>query len=201
MVDAPTLAGGASVMRQRPHPRITLVCEGCRLDFTIPPSLAAGRKFCTKACMVTSLDRRPRFTCESCGEDKPRAKYASTGGYDYDQRFCSRACRSAARTRTGFIDKNGYRLLTIDGKDVPEHRLVMAKKLGRKLFADETVHHKDGHRQNNDLSNLEVWSTRHGKGQRVEDKIEFCKTFLSDYGIPIPSLDPSALLSGAMGCV
>jgi hypothetical protein len=189
------------------NPRITLQCKGCGEDFTIPPSLAIradgsiGRKFCTKACMVASLDAKPQFTCESCGESKTRTKYTSTGGYDYDQRFCSRACRVAARVRVGFIDKHGYRLFTIDGKDVPEHRMVMARKIGRELFPEETVHHKDGDRVNNDPSNLELWSSRHGRGQRVEDKIEFCTTFLSDYGVSIPTMDPSLLLAGLMGCV
>lgn len=37
---------------------------------------------------------------------------------------------------------------------VPEHRRVMSKSVGRKLGPHEIVHHIDGNKQNNDISNL-----------------------------------------------
>lgn len=52
------------------------------------------------------------------------------------------------------------------GKYVPEHVLVMEEALGRYLDTDnESVHHIDGDRQNNDLSNLQLRTRFHGKGQ------------------------------------
>jgi len=45
-----------------------------------------------------------------------------------------------------------------------QHRLVMARSLGRPLEKHETVHHIDGNRQNNDISNLQLRNGRHGKG-------------------------------------
>lgn len=50
------------------------------------------------------------------------------------------------------------------GGYVLEHRLVMAKKLGRPLSDHETVHHKDLNHQNNDPGNLQLRIGKHGKG-------------------------------------
>lgn len=47
---------------------------------------------------------------------------------------------------------------------IPEHRLRVAEFLGRPLESHETVHHKDGNRQNNSLDNLQLRSGKHGKG-------------------------------------
>ena len=47
-----------------------------------------------------------------------------------------------------------------------EHRLVVARHLGRPLTEHETVHHIDGNKENNDISNLQLRLGKHGKGDR-----------------------------------
>lgn len=52
-----------------------------------------------------------------------------------------------------------------DGTTRDEHRLVMEAHIGRSLRSDEHIHHIDGNKRNNDISNLKILSkedhTRH----------------------------------------
>lgn len=72
------------------------------------------------------------------------------------------------------VDSDGYILIHAPGHQnanaagyVREHRLVMESMLGRGLDPTEVVHHRDGDKQNNDPSNLELFS-RNGDHLRHE---------------------------------
>jgi hypothetical protein len=83
---------------------------------------------------------------------------------------------------------DGYMRLTINGREVMEHRHVMEQMLGRPLLDTESVHHRNGVRHDNRPENLELWSRWQPKGQRVEDKVAWAKELLDLY-------EPEALRS------
>ena len=131
--------------------------------------------------------------CPQCGKEfsrKRRVRSKTVGnklaghetGYTR-QTYCSGTCRNLARGPSkGFLDKRGYRIVGMGRRENyrPEHHLVMEKMIGRPMMKGETVHHKNGKRSDNRPENLELWSSRHGKGQRVDDRVRDAQAFLSE---------------------
>lgn len=89
-------------------------------------------------------------------------------------------------------DRNGYVRVKVPDEDrhladrtrtgyVMEHRLVMARSLGRALLPDENVHHKNGVKGDNRPENLELWVKMQPTGQRVEELVDWATEVLRRY--------------------
>lgn len=85
------------------------------------------------------------------------------------------------RPRRMWRNANGYISRMVNGEHVYEHRYVMERHLGRRLSADENVHHVNGDKADNRLENLELWSSSQPSGQRVADKVRWAIEFLGEY--------------------
>ena len=97
----------------------------------------------------------------------------------------------------GHINKQGYKIVARVGHPnanalygaIAEHIWVMSEHLSRPLRKGETVHHKNGIRDDNRIENLELWHKSQPPGQRVIDKIDWAKRFLEEYGFKVDSGD------------
>lgn len=138
------------------------------------------------------IKQPPTFQCQYCGKTANRRllKYKngkSNGCYDLTTKFCSKDCGWKGRrwrpiNPAGHKHSTGYmRLHLRGGGKVFVHREVMSNHLGRPLTEHESVHHKNGNKTDNSISNLELWSRYQPPGQRVVDKVQFAIEILTQY--------------------
>lgn len=126
---------------------------------------ASGWKEAKDITESDKLATNGKLVCLGCGTSSRKIatyQYAKYRGY------CSRCHQQQANYNGGkigeYIDKDGYLLVSGQFEHphrtkrnyVAKHRLVMEKKIGRFLKPTEVVHHKNGLKTDNRLSNLEL---------------------------------------------
>ena len=100
-----------------------------------------------------------KFNCLNCGKEK-NFIISQLNKYPTRGKFCSMECvyinqrNNPSMHRS--INKKGYIVLSIAGKVVREHRLIMENHIGRKLKRNEHVHHINGVKDDNRLENLKL---------------------------------------------
>lgn len=187
----------------------TFACKQCGGPFSYKPAyLTAYRKkfgkdplYCSKPCSDlgrrADSDEKNKAVCKNCGKEFYRTRRPESGTIYREQQLCGKQCKNewvskVYREKHGLPQvtkrvKRGYVVLRFpaaNGKPAHEkleHRDVMEKVIGRPLHEEETIHHRDGDRQNNVPENLELRAGNHGPGQAVEDIMAWCVEMVRRY--------------------
>lgn len=151
-----------------------VLCRRCRKNF----ETTTGNRICNPCSYKKSgFDK-----CPKCSNDKDRRAKQCKPCYNSSPN--KGGGRPIDDNKDRIYDSNGYVLIRAkDGKGrrLREHRYIMEQRLGRKLFPNEEVHHKNGQRDDNNPSNLELWAKSQPAGQRVKDLLDWAHKLIDLY--------------------
>lgn len=120
--------------------------------------------------------------CEECGKERWQPKRVQTP-LCHHCAMSHRVWSNSPVWMGGRVHHCGYTLVRVKPSDfffpmaakngyIPEHRLVMAKSLGRCLSTWELVHHKNGRKDDNRIDNLSLLMTG---GHNGEIECPYCR--------------------------
>ena len=145
-------------------------CNACEREFE-PSSRHLLCPACRSRnlCLCGGQKQASSRTCSECREDEGASNGNWRGG--------------RTRHKAGYVmvlarwhpraGQNGY---------VFEHVLVLEEVLGRLLLPGETVHHRNGVRDDNRAENLELWIRQQPTGIRATDAVAWARLILASYG-------------------
>jgi hypothetical protein len=145
-----------------------VTCAMCGEEFYKRQDRAEGNNFCEESCyhewkstseefrehlrnIAPKGERSDEFLEQLSESMKGENNHAWKGGVTKKKRKGNYKQEILVRCPEEFSEMaraNGY---------VPEHRLKVAKAIGRPLTSEEVVHHIDHDNHNNDLENLELY--------------------------------------------
>jgi len=126
-------------------------------------------KRCGKSIDKTSPQTRLCVDCKPLARKESLKKFAPKGRIN-SQKW-RRSHGIMPRIIKGWYSSDGYKILSINGKRIPEHRHIMQLYINRKLNKTEHVHHINGIRHDNRIKNLQVMDVKeHGSLEGKKSK-------------------------------
>lgn len=138
-------------------------CLFCNKEFVaLQHNLNKGwGKYCSRKCADKSRIKKIEIICKQCRHifiisPHEIKRIRKDTGEVFERKYCSVKCSNKSHYKGGFINKYGYKMISIDGKNKLEHRYIIEKHLGRTLKKTEHIHHINGNKLDNRIENLQI---------------------------------------------
>lgn len=130
------------------------------------------RKYCSPECYYEMKRiRKDRVVWTKAMREKMSKRYKGKGNPMFGKQCWNKGKKRPEISgkkhwnwKGGYINKDGYKYICHEGKEISEQRYIVEKHLGRKLSDNEVTHHKNKDVLDNRIENLEVMS----RGKHVD---------------------------------